>query len=184
MVIRPTSPLRPELRSAAAASRRGRRPNQRLERTGARPVHHGRASVGAGRSTAGRYTDRTESFFSLGFVPHWGFNETSRRVRGFRLKASGSVEHPGGLQPVGVGFVTRGLSSSGERRRRRTGPGAVLGSIELPEWREARAFERVGSRCSRGRSAGAGSFDRRYNIRLHLTAPREHCSHAARGEPV
>src|SRR3989442_8946634 len=57
MVIRPTSPLRPELRSAAAASRRGRRPNQRLERTGARPVRHGRASVGAGRSTAGRWAD-------------------------------------------------------------------------------------------------------------------------------
>ena len=28
-------------------------PNQRLERTGAQPAHHGRAAVGAGRSTAG-----------------------------------------------------------------------------------------------------------------------------------
>jgi hypothetical protein len=27
-----------------------------------------------------------------------------------------------------------------------------------------------------------GSFDGRYNIRLHQTAPREHCSHAVRGE--
>jgi len=30
-------------------------PNPRLERTGARPAHHGRTVVGAGRSTAGRY---------------------------------------------------------------------------------------------------------------------------------
>ena len=30
------------------------RPNPRLERTGAQPARHGRASVGAGRSTAGR----------------------------------------------------------------------------------------------------------------------------------
>ena len=28
--------------------------NQRLERTGAQPARHGRAAVGAGRSTAGR----------------------------------------------------------------------------------------------------------------------------------
>jgi hypothetical protein len=30
-------------------------PNQRLERTGARPARHGGALMGAGRSTVGRY---------------------------------------------------------------------------------------------------------------------------------
>src|SRR2546425_11390178 len=33
------------------------RSNPRLERTGAQPARHGRASVGAGRSTAGRWAE-------------------------------------------------------------------------------------------------------------------------------
>jgi hypothetical protein len=41
MVTRPTSPLRPELRSAAAVSRPGRRPNQRLDRCHRRAVTRG-----------------------------------------------------------------------------------------------------------------------------------------------
>ena len=41
-------------KGGGAVSRERTPSNPRLERTGAQPAHHGRAAVGAGRSTAGR----------------------------------------------------------------------------------------------------------------------------------
>ena len=45
-----------------------------------------------------------------------------------------------------------------------------------------RVVRHVGARADV--SSGAGSFERPYNHRLHLTAPRGHLSHPARGERV
>ena len=107
-----------------------------------------------------RYTDKTESFFSLGFLPRWGFNEESGTFRGFGRKASGSFEHL-------VGFAAgrcrlRRAWSSGRRR--------AVGSTNVAlRWCWARSgsevtrgarLERLRSRCSRGRSIGVGLLRR------------------------
>jgi len=107
-----------------------------------------------------RYAGRTESFFSPGFLPHRVFNDESGPVRGFGRNGSGSFEHPSGLQQLGVGFVERGLPSGGAPLLRRTWQCAGVGLHRVLVWREARAFEQVGSRCSRGCPVGAALLRR------------------------
>ena len=137
------------------------------------------------RLSAYRYTDKTVSLFSPGFLAILGFNDASGHFRGFCRNASGSFAHLDDSQQVVVGFVSRCCSGSGARWLRRPGQCAGLG-LDRGAWFDAKraALGPLEGDSLVGVPSVRDSFDGPYNIRLHLTAPREHSSHAARGEPV
>lgn len=132
-----------------------------------------------------RYTDRRKSLFSLGFLRALGFNDASGRIRSCGRDGSGSFQHPSNLQTSVSAF---GRAWSSERRRavastslvmrgRRAPSGLGCGARRAP-WRHSEVGALASVRSLRG------SFNGPHNIRLHLTAPRERFSHAARGERV
>ena len=129
-----------------------------------------------------RYTDRRTSFFSPGCFRPWGFDDALGRFRGFGRNTSNSFEHSGNLQKVAVGFVGRGFSSGGAGWLRRIRQCATAGLKRGLRFSRRAAFGSSGGAGSSNILSVWGSLEGPYNIRLHLTAPREHRSHSVRGE--
>lgn len=131
-----------------------------------------------------RYTDRTESLFSQSFFARWGFNTRW----GVFAVSVGTHRAPSNIRVVcrrAVSVSSSAVFRAAARGRCvERGRSRVLGSSGL--WCGARRAPLSGS------EAGAlavvpsvrGSFDGRYNLRLHLTAPRAHRLDSARGERV
>ena len=103
----------------------------------------------------------------------------------FWSACSGSFEHPGGSLQVGVG-VCRAWSA----RRRRAVASTIWADTDVgfdtrPDVMDPRRAP-LGRTCRPGLlcvvPSVRSSFDGPYNLRLHLTAPREHRSHSVRGE--
>ena len=93
------------------------------------------------------------------------------RCRGTRGKAVGVIPSP--IRAVRISVFVWGVALNVSRNRvsavcRRR---AALRVIHMPV-------------SSRALGSPQGSFERRYNHRLHQTAPREHRSHAGHGQPL
>ena len=130
-----------------------------------------------------RYTDMSVSLFSSGLVGtrvqwrirvcSWFWSERTALLRTSGQFAASRCP----LRRVGV------FGGSGARGLRRTGYFAALG---LPQRQGcssgAPLSDRSETQVPRTFCRCRGSFAGPYNIRLHLTAPRERCSHAVRSE--
>ena len=130
-----------------------------------------------------RYTDRRTSFFSLGCFRHWGFDD----ALGVFGVSVGIPRAPSNIRAICRGSpsaLSGGVFSSG-------GAGWLRRISAVRNYRAQTGPWFLAGRAAVGSSGGAGSsnvlsmwgsFEGPYNIRLHLTAPREHCSHSVRGE--
>ena len=148
------------------------------------PTLLARSRVPASAAHLARYAGKRISFFSPSFFRLFGSATHSGAFAAFGRKAPCSSEHPGSLQHSGVAFVERGFFG---RRRVVASPNVASGRFEPHspvvgscDVRAAWVVRQVA--LSWAFRSCRGSIDGPYNIRLHLTAPRERCSHSVRGE--
>ena len=115
------------------------------------------AAVGVVRSRR-RQTSRQRGLANSGAasLPNWW------TLRPALVRRAGQPEHHRSFRPSDRASSFRDVSS----RRRRAALRVIRRAIVLADV-----------------LSGAGSFERRYNIRLHQTAPREPCSHPGHGQP-
>ena len=106
-----------------------------------------------------------------------------RRLRGIRpsrtaarhQRADGEASSPGSFAPWGSSTIATRLERRARRHRSSCQRSVTI--APLCGWFDTSYHSRA-SRLARG------SFEGPHNTRLHLTAPREHFSHAAHGERV
>jgi hypothetical protein len=133
---------------------------------------------------AARYTDKRRSTFRSGASSRCGASSPDQGVFGrLAWNRSGSFEQRSHLQ-VDVGLVGHGPSTGGAPELRRSWPISAVGAHRSRELAGGAPLgvARTADALS-DHSVCAGSFDRPYNIRLHLTALREPCLLSVRAKP-